>query len=146
MRKIQERFLACLDDFSCPVYKDQFQRLWKDIDLGHLIYRAFLDSSAAVSTCHSCPNKYKNFCHAVRYFGVSTIFSLTSSTRTPSALMTNCTLCTFVFLSDRKEVTSKSPPVTVSINSSILSVICVSMSFVSSRMVKVPSFSSPAPS
>jgi len=24
-----------LDDFSCAVYKDQFQRLWKDIDLGH---------------------------------------------------------------------------------------------------------------
>jgi len=24
-----------MDDFSCPVYKDQFQHLWKDIDLGN---------------------------------------------------------------------------------------------------------------
>lgn len=23
-----------MDDFSCPVYKDQFGKLWKDIDLG----------------------------------------------------------------------------------------------------------------
>lgn len=23
-----------MDDFSCPVYQDQFGRLWKDIDLG----------------------------------------------------------------------------------------------------------------
>lgn len=23
-----------MDDFSCPVYKDQFEKLWKDIDLG----------------------------------------------------------------------------------------------------------------
>lgn len=23
-----------MDDFSCPVYKDQFERLWKDINLG----------------------------------------------------------------------------------------------------------------
>jgi len=24
-----------MDDFSCPVYKDQFEHLWKDIDLGN---------------------------------------------------------------------------------------------------------------
>ena len=28
-----------MDDFSCPVYKDQFGKLWKDIDLGKEPFR-----------------------------------------------------------------------------------------------------------
>lgn len=31
-----------MDDFSCPVYKDQFGKLWKDIDLGKSLNRIFI--------------------------------------------------------------------------------------------------------
>ena len=59
-----------MDDFSCPVYKDQFGKLWKDIDLGkepepNLYSLSFNHIDAIYRPAYDCrmkTNEYPEFC------------------------------------------------------------------------------------